>query len=713
MRRGLMIFIFSFVLLGHKSLLAAEVSVTEIALHINQTNKEIRPEEFNTLKFQKIPLSSSYNFGFNSQEHILCFKIESQTSENLNYVLQIPNINFNVLTLAQYDTIKGQWIEQRLGLETLNDSNQELKNFWAFDLKDFDINQAFYLRIQSDRPLILSIQVKPYISLLKSSNQQSLIYGFYYGLLLIIFIYSLFLFYYLKEPLHLYYALHIFFQLLISLVISGFGVALFGVKISTFSNYIPTISVLAYSAILLFAFKFLNLKDHQPQFFIGMQLFWVSFLTTIILDFFNYDSLAFKVGSYTTIILGLSLLVASFYAWKANFIGVRYFLIGFGSFQLGLIIYNLAFAGYVTPSAYTQYSIMIGLSIEALMITLGMTYRQYQLKLDYQRIQAEKMDLIHDQKASLEKEVSMRTTDIERKQTKIEEQNRLLQSRQKELLAINESLLSQKAINKAQNERLANLNKSLEAEVELRTAEIREMLAGLIKKNHLMEEYSYNISHHLRAPLARMEGIFELFQLEKNEICDNEWFSVLRKSSIELEEVIRDLNTIVDVENSPDMEYQDVCINDLINKIRKDYDRVIRVEKIDFQVENVCTNPIRTIIPYLKNILSCLISNAIKFRSIERSALVRLNVDYANNGLIIEVEDNGIGMNFKRINKDRIFDMYQKAHLHLPGKGLGLYLLRLQVEVLNGTVNVESEAGIGSKFMVWLPLPQENMNPID
>jgi signal transduction histidine kinase len=72
---------------------------------------------------------------------------------------------------------------------------------------------------------------------------------------------------------------------------------------------------------------------------------------------------------------------------------------------------------------------------------------------------------------------------------------------------------------------------------------------------------------------------------------------------------------------------------------------------------------------------------------------------------ILEITDNGLGFNTDRY-KEKLFKLYKRFHTHVEGRGLGLYLIKSQIDVLHGTIEVESEPGRGPMFRITLPLKE-------
>jgi signal transduction histidine kinase len=101
-----------------------------------------------------------------------------------------------------------------------------------------------------------------------------------------------------------------------------------------------------------------------------------------------------------------------------------------------------------------------------------------------------------------------------------------------------------------------------------------------------------------------------------------------------------------------------------------------------------------------------LLSNAIKFKSPDRKLIVSATSKRVNGHAIIEVRDNGLGFDTK-LYQEKLFKLYKRFHSHVEGRGIGLYLIKAQIEALHGTIAAESRPGEGSLFRVTLPLHEE------
>jgi signal transduction histidine kinase len=105
------------------------------------------------------------------------------------------------------------------------------------------------------------------------------------------------------------------------------------------------------------------------------------------------------------------------------------------------------------------------------------------------------------------------------------------------------------------------------------------------------------------------------------------------------------------------------------------------------------------------------VGNAIKFRDAERNPEIRISCFERDDFLIFKVWDNGFGINLDA-HGEKLFKLYKRFNLHTEGKGIGLYLVKLQTELLGGTVEVASEVNAFTEFTISLPFVARLPEPI-
>jgi PAS domain S-box-containing protein len=238
-------------------------------------------------------------------------------------------------------------------------------------------------------------------------------------------------------------------------------------------------------------------------------------------------------------------------------------------------------------------------------------------------------------------------------------------------------------------------------------AELRllQLSDNLFKQNRDLQQFTYIVSHNLRAPVANVVGLTKLLQkLDKNAAPYNTALTNLDKSAVRLDNVIKDLSKILSVKSDDkdgDLyeESETVIIADLITEVLQSLQETLVSINADVKLSLVTNASLDIKRAYLYSIIHNLLTNAIKYRSNERPLQVQIQCVEENEQIMIAVKDNGTGMDMTKV-KPHLFKLYKRFHTDVEGKGLGLYLVKSQVEALNGQIEVESEMGVGTEFRI-------------
>ena len=212
-----------------------------------------------------------------------------------------------------------------------------------------------------------------------------------------------------------------------------------------------------------------------------------------------------------------------------------------------------------------------------------------------------------------------------------------------------------------------------------------------------LKQFAYITSHNLRAPLANLLGLLTL--LDEVEIHDemlNEILTGFKTSTEYLNHTINDLVKVLIIKDNPSS-IEKIQINSLFKNVTSQLGVLVEDIKPTIKVD-VAASPVVTFNKiYLESILFNLLTNALKFRSPQRPLEISLESARVDNCTVLTFADNGIGLDTDRYG-DRVFGFYQRFHNHPDSKGLGLYMIKLQMEALGGTVSMQSQVDVGTKF---------------
>lgn len=228
--------------------------------------------------------------------------------------------------------------------------------------------------------------------------------------------------------------------------------------------------------------------------------------------------------------------------------------------------------------------------------------------------------------------------------------------------------------------------------------EKEQLIRELTQNNKDLKQFSYITSHNLRAPLSNLIGLLNLLEdipIENQEL--KEILSGFNKSTHLLNDTINDLVKVIVIRDNPSIKKEAVLFKEIFENIFSQLSFQIELHKpiIKFDFEKVFIININK--AYIESILLNLLTNAIKYKSENRKLKITITTHEIDDTVVLVFKDNGIGIDLVR-NRDKVFGLYQRFHNYPDSKGLGLYLVKSQVETMGGTIEIESEVNKGTTF---------------
>jgi signal transduction histidine kinase len=305
--------------------------------------------------------------------------------------------------------------------------------------------------------------------------------------------------------------------------------------------------------------------------------------------------------------------------------------------------------------------------------------------------------------AKLIHELNQTNEDLVEKNTEIESQNAEILAQTENLNQSQTKLQEAYEVIEEQKNLLVHQNMNLSTELVGINKDLTETNSELIKHNNELRQFSYTVSHNLRGPVASLMGLINIidtsdFTPENSEIHQHIITSVNR-----LDNIITDLSKIIDIRHDIFHIRQKINLEAEVREIMKGFKRDLETHDVHIKTNFEKCPEIYSVRPMVHSILYNLISNAIKYRAHTRRPEIEITSDVGKNYVLI-VNDNGLGIDLKN-HKHNLFKLYKRFHYHTEGKGLGLYLVKLQAEALGGSVEVTSEMNKSTTFTIKLDQP--------
>ena len=256
------------------------------------------------------------------------------------------------------------------------------------------------------------------------------------------------------------------------------------------------------------------------------------------------------------------------------------------------------------------------------------------------------------------------------------------------------------------NQKLHEYRENLESKVRLRTEELEESLRREKELGILKTNFVSMASHEFRTPLTVINSITDVIQKYNNNLSKEEIDERLNKIKSEIKGMTTMLEDFLTIgkSNSQKFQFNPVLFNfsEHLNTIISEYqlsDSIVRTISIS-QPENdeiiLKADP-----KWIKHIVTNLLSNAIKFSKEDQP--IEITVTSKKDEVIFSLKDYGIGI--PKEDLKHLFEPFYRAKnvKNISGTGLGLAIIHKGIELHGGSIDIQSEIGVGSTFTITIP----------
>ena len=603
------------------------------------------------------PPSKMLNFGHLNDPVWCRFTILNLISEDL--YLEFQNAQLDSISIYIFDQEGELLYFQKTGDYVPSYERKIQAHNFFFNLHTRPGEQhTIYLRTRS----VASSQFFPlYVSQLNifynKSFKEDVLQGMYFGIILFIFIYNLFLFLILKRPEYIYFSIFVLFLGLMSAIHDGYAIQFLWGNQTWLNQLLGIVSALAGIFIILFTSTLLKSKEKTPGRHIWLLALIGIYLMSIIIHLLGASLIAQRFVLYNAFITFIFILTTAYKAWRNGFKPAGYYFIAWSFFLAGIIIFVLRDFDILPTNNITAHAFQIGSTLAILLIsfTLGKKINIYIDKRNEARNLA----------------------------TKTSEENERLVKFQNQLL----------------EERVNQRTKDLEQTVHSLQQQRKELKLA----NQFKDKVFTMISHDLKSPLSTLGGLLNVLQMgnlsesDKTRILNNIRLSLKNTHNI-LDNILEWATKRQDQDKTLEKFNMHHVVEEMITlfSVQLDTKSISLINKVESDTWiDADKNMIQLV---LRN----LISNAIKFT--DEGGKISIMLESTDSIFNIHVQDTGIGISQEDQNK-----LFNDQNHHTTrgtnnekGTGLGLLLCKEFVEKNGGAIELTSQKGKGSTFTIKL-----------
>ncbi|MBX0293090.1 PAS domain-containing protein [Hymenobacter sp. HSC-4F20] len=255
-------------------------------------------------------------------------------------------------------------------------------------------------------------------------------------------------------------------------------------------------------------------------------------------------------------------------------------------------------------------------------------------------------------------------------------------------------------------QRLASRLRTARDEAQALNAELQVSNEQLRRTNVDLDSFIYTASHDLKTPITNIEGLLHLLQdhLGAHPTLAAELQPVLGMMHTSVERFQRTLEHLSDVtklQKEHASPVTEVELQAVVEDVRQDLLPLLEEAQAQVEVDVADCPHVSFSVKNLRSVVYNLLTNALKYRHPDRVPHVLVRCRPAGAYTVLEVQDNGLGLEPGK--QAELFTMFRRFHAHVEGSGVGLFMVKRMVENVGGRVEVDSEPGRGSTFRVYFP----------
>jgi signal transduction histidine kinase len=566
---------------------------------------------------------------------------------------------------------------------------------------------SYYLKVKGSNQVILPLLVRDREVFFETAQIGETINGIFCGIIVVMVLYNIFIYFSTRDKSYLFYVLYVLSIGLAQTTLSGYAFKYLWPNAPGFNSVAAIyFSGVAGVSVIFFLKHFLQLKENWPRATSVVPVIVVLYSISTLLNMTGFQLLSFRVVDFTGAFGALCCLVISIKLSIKGYRPAKLFLLGWSIFLLGLFLFILRNVNVLPYNVYTTYTMQFGSIIEVVLLSIALADKINIFKKEREesqaqalRISKENEKIIMEQNVFLEKSVNERTAELQFANQDLNLALTRLKDAQTQLI---------------DSEKMASLG---------------QLTAGIAHEiNNPINFVSSNIK-----PLRRdIDDVLEILDSYEN-IQNVESIADLQAKMNEIEQLKAEL----------DLDYIKTELDTLLKGMEDGANRTVeivkglkifsRIDELDLNIVNINEGIESTLI-----ILNYQMGNAIKlvkdlgnlpsiecyagklnqvFMNILTNSIYALLKENQENktptiwvktwlsdpeNITISMRDNGPGMTQEV--RAKIFEPFFTTKQVGDGTGLGLSIVFKIIEVHSGTIQVNTEVGQGTEFLITLPI---------
>lgn len=577
----------------------------------------------------------------------------------------------------------------------------------------FDLNipkgetKEFLMRLRNKEQLQIPLYVGTTSAVISDLSVKQLISSTFFGIMLVMLLYNLFVYFAVREVNYLYYVLYILVVGLTQLMAQGFTFQYLWPNSTWLASHSVFIfPALAGHAVIEFARKYMRVRLFVPRLNKALKFLHVIYGFSLVMGILGFYNISYNVTNLAALIAIIFLMSSAIAITRRGYRPARFFLIAWSVFLVGAFIYILKDAGVLPFTNFTNYTMLVGVAIETTLLSFGLADQINVMRKEKEESQAKAFEalqenerIIKEQNIDLERRVNERTMELQESNEELESTLNNLKETQTQLVDA-EKMASLGQLT-------AGIAHEINNPINFVTSNISPLKRDLEEIYEIVETYSSVKVDGANKDLENAHGLKEEYDFEylKEEI--DTLVNGISDGAFRTQEIVKGLRTFSRLDED------DVKLVSVAEGIDSTLVILRSKTKDQIEIERDYAEGIPMIECYpgkLNQVFMNILNNALyavetkNFEEGEAGPRITLKTELINNEVNVHIIDNGIGMDEN--TQKKLFEPFFTTKDVGEGTGLGMSIVFKIIEKHNGKIQINSELGKGSEFIITLPLRQ-------
>ena len=642
------------------------------------------------------------NLGISGNSNWLKFKL-TNNSDFQNFILNLSN---PIIDNVNFYTVKNQQIDSTSYTNYNPLSERDFKHqFYLFPISlQKGESIECYLKLKSGQQILAPITLisdKEIITTISDADTRA---GLYLGIMLVMFMYNLFIYFTVRDKDYIVYCHYIFWVTITQATLLGYSHRfLWKENLWLSQNMLIVCGAMSGVATILFAKSFLHTKSYVPRSNRVLDLTIVIYIIAIATLFFGTPTAAFQIVNMNAAFVSIFIIYVAWIVYRRKYAPARYFLLSWSIFFVSILVFVFKDYGIVPYNEVTVHAVEIGSALEAIFLSFALAGKINIFKKEKEASQAQALaiaqeneHLIREQNVILESKVKERTTELEASNEELSETLDDLKQAQMQLVE-SEKMASLGQLTAGIAHEINNPINFVTSNVAPLQRDINTLLDVIATMEDISSSEASKADKQQQINDYKEEIDYDYLKIEISHLLKG-----INEGASRTAEIVKGLRVFSRLDED-DLKYANihdgiestlVIANNLLGsiKVTKEFAELPLIECYPGKLNQVFLN---------------IISNGVhainkKFGVESAEGEIVIKTHLTEEHVTIHICDNGTGMDENTTKK--IFEPFFTTKDVGEGTGLGMSIAYNTIKKHGGSIHLQSEIGKGTEFIIDLPL---------